>query len=278
MKTHMRKAISSIIPVVIVSIIAILAAPSAFAEVLDRVTNAQRIIGDVRQKVEAKKEEIRTQVQGEFCGKFAETTGSIAEKMSDVRTKIDGLKVNKESMMENHRDTGDERLNDVRSTQDARRVEWYVKLEARATTDKQKEAVKDFKKTVDAGVESRRDMVDAAIGTFRAGADALVTGKKNSAESVADTFQAAVDTAVAGAKADCESGKDPETIRNSFRGALKKAKTDLSISRKSVDNIGNQVDALAVVRNESVRKAVDRFDTVLKAATEKLKVAFSENG
>ncbi len=278
MKTHMRKTTSRIVTIALVSVVSVITVSTASAQMFDQVTNARRIIGDVRQKVEAKKEEIKTQVQGEFCGRFAETTGNIAEKMSGVRIKIDELKGNREATMEDRRDTRDENLNGIRSTQDARRVEWYAKLEARATTDKQKDAVREFEKTVDMSVETRRDAVDAAIAAFRSGVDSLVSGKKNSAETAADVFQGAVDAAVAKAKADCEAGKDPETIRNTFRASLKKAKTELTASRKSVEGIGGQVDALAKVRNESIRKALEAFDASLKAATEKLKTAFSENG
>ncbi|NTW90130.1 MAG: hypothetical protein HGB37_04470 [Candidatus Moranbacteria bacterium] len=278
MKTHMRKTTSRIVTIALVSVVSVVTVSTASAQMFDQVTNARRIIGDVRQKVEAKKEEIKIQVQGEFCGRFAETTGNIAEKMSGVRTKIDELKGNREATMEDRRDTRDENLNGIRSTQDARRVEWYAKLEARATTDRQKDAVREFEKTVDTSVETRRDAVDAAIAAFRSGVDSLVSGKKNSAETAADVFQGAVDAAVARAKADCEAGKDPETIRNTFRASLKKAKTELTASRKSVEGIGGQVDALAKVRNESIRKAVEAFDASLKAATEKLKTAFSDNG
>ncbi len=274
----MRKTTSRIVTIALVSVVSVITVSTASAQMFDQVTNARRIIGDVRQKVEAKKEEIKTQVQGEFCGRFAETTGNIAEKMSGVRIKIDELKGNREATMEDRRDTRDENLNGIRSTQDARRVEWYAKLEARATTDKQKDAVREFEKTVDMSVETRRDAVDAAIAAFRSGVDSLVSGKKNSAETAADVFQGAVDAAVAKAKADCEAGKDPETIRNTFRASLKKAKTELTASRKSVEGIGGQVDALAKVRNESIRKALEAFDASLKAATEKLKTAFSENG
>ncbi|NTV54930.1 MAG: hypothetical protein HGA16_00300 [Candidatus Moranbacteria bacterium] len=274
----MRKTTSRIVTIALVSVVSVVTVSTASAQMFDQVTNARRIIGDVRQKVEAKKEEIKIQVQGEFCGRFAETTGNIAEKMSGVRTKIDELKGNREATMEDRRDTRDENLNGIRSTQDARRVEWYAKLEARATTDKQKDAVREFEKTVDMSVETRRDAVDAAIAAFRSGVDSLVSGKKNSAETAADVFQGAVDAAVAKAKADCEAGKDPETIRNTFRASLKKAKTELTASRKSVEGIGGQVDALAKVRNESIRKALEAFDASLKAATEKLKTAFSENG
>lgn len=278
MKTHMRKTTSRTVAITLVSIASVITVSTASAQMFDQVTNARRIIGDVRQKVEAKKEEIKIQVQGEFCGRFAETTGNITEKMSGVRTKIDELRGNREATMEDRRDTRDENLNGIRSTQDARRVEWYAKLESRATTDTQKDAVREFEKTVDSAVEVRRDAVDAAILAFRSGVDSLVSGKKNSAETAAETFQGAVDAAVSRARADCEAGKDPETIRNTFRASLKGAKTQLSTSRKSVEGIGSQVDALAKVRNESIRKAVQAFDASLASATEKLKAAFSENG
>lgn len=271
----MRKTISRYFTVAMALFFVVCSASHVSAEAANPVTNARRIIGDVRQKVEAKQEEIRIQVQGEFCGTFAETTGNIAEKLSGVRSKIEDFRENREGAMEDRRDTRDENLNEIRSEQDARRVEWYGKLEVRAKTDDEKDAVKEFEKTVDAAVETRRDAVDAARETFRSGVDALVAGKKTSVESAADNFENAVNAAVAAAKADCEAGKDPETIRNTFRKSLKNARETLSKERKSSEGIGDQVEALAKTRNESVRKAVEAFNATLKSAAETLKKAFA---
>lgn len=278
MKTHMRKAICKVTVPVLLVMFGTVFPSEASAEVFDRVTNARKVIGDVRQKVEAKKEEIRTQVQGEFCGRFAETTGDIATKMAGIRTRAEERRENRTGSMEDRRDTRDENLSGIRSTQDARRVEWYEKLEARATTDERQDAVRKFGQTVDTAVETRRDAVDAAMFAFRSEVDSLVSGKRDSAESAADAFHVAVDTAVARAKADCEAGKDPETIRNTFRESLKEAKGALTAERKSVDGIGAQVEALAHVRNERIRKAVEAFESVLESATETVKKSFADEG
>jgi len=216
----------------------------------------------------------QTKVRGQFCNRFTETADSISGKLSGVRTKIDGRGMDKAGAIDGNRASRDANLKMIRSGQDTRRAEWYAKLDETATTDAQKVAVAEFEKTVDVAVLARRSAVDAAITAFRSGVDGLVSGKKTSVTSAADDFQSAVDAAIATAKSDCSSGKDPETVRNTFRAALKAAKDKLTLARKSVEGIGSQVDALAKVRNVATQTAMGTFDTALKAATEKLKVAF----
>ncbi|MEI7749792.1 MAG: hypothetical protein WCJ25_02210 [Candidatus Moraniibacteriota bacterium] len=215
-----------------------------------------------------------TQVKGQFCNRFTETAGSISEKLSGIQSRIDGRGVDKTGTIDGNRATRDANLKSVRLGQDTRRAEWYAKLDETATTDAQKTAVEEFKKTVDAAVMARRSAVDSAIAAFRSGVDALVSGKKTSATSAADNFRSAVDAAITVAKSDCAAGNDPEAIRSMFRASLKAAKDTLATERKSVEGIGPQIDTLAKTRNAATKSAVETFNAALKAATEKLKTAF----
>lgn len=274
-KTRMRKALSSVVAVAV--ILTLVPISSASAGVLDRVGSARKVIGDVRQKVEAKQEEIRTQVQGEFCGRFAEVTGEMAGKMTEARNRIAERADDRESGLEDRRDTRDEKLSDIRSEQDARRLEWYAKLQAKASTDEERRAVETFRKTVDGAVEVRRDAVDAAIASFRSAVDSLVDGKKGTTDAAVEEFRKGVDAAVVQAKADCEAGKDPETIRNTFKESLKAARGKLVERRKTAEGIGSQVETLAKTRTESVRQAQDAFRKTLEQALAELKKAFPEH-
>jgi len=270
----MTKTVFRIVPVLVVSAVFGVAVSSVSAEGLG-MPNPRKIIGDVRQKVEQKQQEVRDRIRGGFCDRFAETAGTIADKLSGVRERVGNRNGDSGSAIEEGRNTRDENLTEIRSQQDARRLEWYAKLDDRATTDKRKAAVEEFKKTVDAAVETRRDAVDAAISAFRSGVDALVSGKKSSVVSVADDFQSSIDAAIATVKSDCGSGKDPEAVRTTFRTSLKAAKDKLVTERKSASGIGDRVEALAKTRNEATKKTAEAFDAALKSATEKLKAALA---
>ncbi|NTW45920.1 MAG: hypothetical protein HGB18_02570 [Candidatus Moranbacteria bacterium] len=269
----MKRAVSNVATAALFAA-AFLPFASASAGPLDQVGAARRMIGDVRQKVESKQEEIKTQVQGEFCGRFADVTARMAERMTEAENRVSDRIRNREGSVEDRRDTRDEELSAIRSRQDARRIEWYGKLVDRALSDEQKEAVEKFRKTVDQAVEDRRDAVDAAIAAFRSGVDSLVSGKKGVAEDAVEEFRKSVDAAVAQAKADCESGKDPETIRNSFRDSLKAARTRLAERRKAAEGIGSQVEALAKTQNEAVREAQETFRKTFEQALTDLRKVF----
>ena len=102
--------------------------------------------------------------------------------------------------LDEKRDTRDNMLTDKREEQDARRNAWYEKLEAAADTSEKKAAVIEFKKTVEAAVETRRDAIDTALSAFRKSVDAAVTTQKENRAGGIDTFEAIVEVAISQAK------------------------------------------------------------------------------
>ena len=165
-------------------------------------------------------------------------------------------------------------LTDKREEQDARRNAWYEKLEAAADTDEKKAAVAEFKKTVEAAADTRREAVDAAINAFRKSVDAAVTTEKENRAGGIETFGTIIEVALNQAKKDCADGKSPDAIRSAFQASLKSAREALQSERKDDGNLGVIIKDLATTRQAAMKSALDAFKTTLEQAKIDLKKAF----
>jgi Na+-translocating ferredoxin:NAD+ oxidoreductase RNF subunit RnfB len=212
----------------------------------------------------------------EFCSKFSDTEADITKRLGEQQTKVTGyLDEHKDTLKEN-RDVRDADLDGNRDKADQRREEWYARLEDKADSDTEKDAVVVFKQTIESAVDTRREAVDTAIEAFRKGVDDAIAGRKSSMQSTRDDFKTAVETAIAKVKTDCDNGEKTATIRSSFKASLKAAREKLSTDKKDVDKVGKQVKALAEVRRVAVKKALDQFEVTRQAAIATLKDAFGE--
>ncbi len=210
----------------------------------------------------------------EFCNKFSDKADAIASRLAERQTKVTDFVNGQESRQDELRNNRDADLTEHRSRADEKRNEWYARLEDRADTDGEKDAVVKFKQAAEDAVDTRRNAVDAAISVFRKGVDMAIVGRKDSLKSARDTFKTAVDAAVAKVKTDCDNGETTITIRSNFKTSLKTAREALKTDRKDTDKVGAQVKALAETRRTAVKKAIADFDAALKNALTELKQAF----
>lgn len=223
---------------------------------------------------EAKKEEMQDKRQELFCSRFADHAATIATNMGERKNAFEDRKANRAGTVDENRDNRDGKLEDKRSDADARRSEMYAKLESKANTDDEKDAVDDFKKTIEKAVDVRRDAVNAAIADFRTGADAAAATRKDDVEAMADAFTKAVNAAVEKAKSDCASGATPATVRTNFQAALKVARENLQADRSASEKLKTQIQVLADARKVSIEKALSSFKATLELAKGDLKKAF----
>lgn len=221
---------------------------------------------------------LKTKVKNteEFCTKFTETANTIAGNISKQQTKALGFLTERKDASKEGRDIRDAELKDARDKADEKRNDWYKRLDNKADTDAKKNAVLQFKQTVDGAVDVRQTAVDTAIESFRKGVNDVLLVRDGSMQGTNDAFQIAVNTVVAKVKTDCDNGETTITIRSNFKTGLKNARDVLKTDKKNVDKVGSQVKALALTRQETVKKAVSQFQTTLKTAVADLKKAFGE--
>lgn len=225
---------------------------------------------------EEKIAEMKENHQEAFCSVFTKNAERIAGNLSDRLTKLEARQGNRQSALEARRDDREARLEGSRSAADERRNAMYVKLDTRAESDAQKAAVAEFRKTVEAAVDTRRDAVDAAIALFRKNVDVAISGRKDDMGSAAAKFKSAVEAALNTAKSDCENGTNPETVRSHFKKNLAAARTALQNDRKEADKVGEQVRVSAAARRTDVKNALDVFKAAVEGARVELKKAFGE--
>lgn len=223
-------------------------------------------------------DDAKERMQAMFCSRFTDAATKIGSGMAEGRGRFEKRRDNRLDDVEDGRSSRDAKFEDKRSDADGDRSEMYANLEAKADTDAKKEALSDFKKTIEEAVDDRRDAVDAALLAFRTGVDAAIAGRKDDMQGAVDTFQAAVDAALAKAKSDCENGTAPATVRTNFLSALEAARKTLQSDHQESERVGEQVKALAETRRIAIKKALDDFKATVEAATLELKKAFGEDG
>jgi len=208
---------------------------------------------------------------------FCTNVTSYAARITEALTKN---KANLENRQEKNKENFQERyakrsqtLTQARVLGDADREEIYTKLMAKATTDAQKQAVQQFKATVETAVTARRSAVDVAVKAYWDALDASLNGRQSSVDSAKQTFTNAINTAVAAAQSACAGGTDPATVRTQFNATVKAAKTQFSTDRKAIDKYGPQVKAIVTTRNAEVKKAFDAFRATMEQARTALKAS-----
>lgn len=218
-----------------------------------------------------------TNKQGLFCQNVDKWTSTIETRLADREAKVVAKVKERDTNVANRRAERDANLENKRDGWDTNRAERYANLEAKATTEEQKQAVMDFEDTIDTAVAVRRAAIDGAITTFRGEVNKLVAARRQAVSAAVNTFKSAVAAAGTKAKEDCSNSVAAATVRQNYRAALKAARDKFQADKQAIDKIGTQMQALAQTRNAAVKQAVDSFVSTLQAAIAQLKLVFNNN-
>ena len=243
----------------------------------ERQTDRAERIAERAENRETMKEEAKDRREGLFCNTVVESAGRIATTLSERKTKLEARREGRAGTIDENRDNRDGKLADTRSDADEHRNALYATLERNADSDAKKAAVAAFKKTVETAIDTRRDALDVAIKTFRTGVDTAIAGRKDDMESAANRFTTAVNAAVDQAKQSCAEGTAPESVRTTFRSALKAARQSLQEDQKTAEKLKAKIQVLADARKAAFTKAISDFKTTLEAAKADMKKAFGDD-
>ena len=222
-------------------------------------------------------QENKEKFQAATCENIVDQANQISEKIKErVSTRVQ-RRTDREENLDGRFAERDQKLADIRARWDKRRQEFYDKLEEKAGTDEQKQAVAEFKKAVEAAVVARRAAIDKAIADFREGLKDLIEGKKSGVDSAATQYKQSVEAAVAKAKADCDNGVSLATVQTNLRTDLQSAREKLQTARQNIEKLGPQVKALIDARQAAVKEAIEDFKTALEKARADLKEAFPQD-
>lgn len=199
---------------------------------------------------------------------FCTNVNSYATRVTNQLANNEGNLKNRQEQNQNalkERETNrDRQLIQTRNYGDADRLEVYNRLEEKAVTEAQKQAVAQFKTAVEAAVAARRASVDAAIKTYWEGMNTAMDGRESAVSTAKENFINALNSAVGTAKEGCTAGTAPATVRQQFMASVQAAKTKFNTDRKAIDKYGPQVKALVQTRNQEVQKAMSEFKKVME--------------
>lgn len=216
-----------------------------------------------------------TKMEGQnFCTRL----DSLASKYEqNINTKLSGLQdrlTTRTQKMAGNRDAFNQKLDQQRAQWKQNRSALYAKLNAKATTDAQKQAVATFKIAIDAAVQAREAAVDAARSTYRNAVDQLVNQHRTDGLQTLSAFQTSVKNAIDTAKTECASGANPATVRTELQNTLASSRSARQDGVKKIDKIGPQLEVLVRARNAAVQQAMETYRNAVKQATETLRAAF----
>ena len=105
--------------------------------------------------------------ESEFCTNLPKTITTVNNSISNLTTKFDTAVTNRTDAFTANKQKWDTELATKRQQWDQQRQESFAKLEAKATTDAEKAAVKTYETAVINAVSARRVANDNARDTFR---------------------------------------------------------------------------------------------------------------
>ncbi len=210
-----------------------------------------------------------------FCTIVNTWSTDVAGKIARARNTLTNRQNTLDERVDERRGKRDETLGEVRERHDDNRDSRYDRLEAKATTDAQKQAVATFRASMETAIAARRTAVDAARTAYWNGVNQLVSSRQAALNQLVETYTSALETALNTAKTECAGGTEPATAREHFGAALRTANAAFAEGRKTLERFGPQVRTLAETRNTAIKKAMQDFRTAAEAARTILKAAFA---
>jgi hypothetical protein len=198
--------------------------------------------------------------------KWETNMGNRVDKLQQVRTE-------RQNRFEDRKENWDEKIANKQIENDKHWEEYFAKLEAKAKTDTQKQAVLAFKQAVLAAIQAKRAAVSAANEAFRAAVQQAINQRKESVETLANQFSAEVQAAIQTAKTNCTSGTDPVQVRETLRQAIKAAKDRFQTNRQAIEKIHDDLETARNTHKAAIEQAQETFRTALEAAKNAFRAA-----
>lgn len=206
-----------------------------------------------------------------LCSNLA---GRASEWVNRFSSRLNELKDKEAARETKWRDGWDKHMTDLvgkRAERDAEVDAHAAKLNEKAATDAQKQAVISFRAAVKTAIEARQKAVNAALDAFHKGIEGALAARKSATEKALSDFVAAFKAAADKAKADCASGVAARAVRATFTSAVKTARENLNVARKAGNNFSDAMKKLVAAKKTAFDKAQGDFKSALEKAKADLK-------
>jgi hypothetical protein len=208
------------------------------------------------------------------CVKFNNLSDTIGQRMINGEAKLERIKASSSLNLAERQGKWDKFLAASRANWNVKGDKQFSKLERRASTTAEKEAVAAFKATMTAAVAVRQAAVDKAIADYRAGLKDKMAARQAALNAAITAYKNAADAAFAKAKLDCASSTNFKIVNNALKASLKAAQDKFKADRQAVEKLGPDVKALTAAKKTAIDKAISNFKTAADNAKAALKAAF----
>ncbi|MEN9649716.1 MAG: hypothetical protein RL094_683 [Candidatus Parcubacteria bacterium] len=227
----------------------------AFADTRDK--SQKNISNEFCQQTTSLRTSLLTKFSDKELHKQASST-SIIKKLSDKRSQIDTTRAQS------------------RQKEDVKRTSHFSGLEAKATTDAQKQAVATFKTSVQTAINARRVATDTAIKNYRTGVDALIAQNGTTSLQIKQRLASSTVALVDKVKARCAQGADSKDVRLEFKSGLAEIKNSFNSNVKDLSAVKTQIEALEKIKKAAFAKADADFKIAFDTARTVLKSALGQ--
>ena len=214
----------------------------------------------------AKACEVITQIYSRIEQRLTQRETQLNEKIVEIGNKYAEKNQQRETILGQRREKWDEN-----------RQEQFAKLQEKAQTDSQKQAVIAFVKTITQAVKDRRAAFDKAISDFQKGLQAINKSRVGTLSKAVTDYKSSVKEAFDKADQSCESGIAIKTIRNNLREDLQGVRSQYQADIKKFQGNGAEIQKLVEAKKEAMNKAKDEFKVTLDQALAILKAAMPNN-
>lgn len=240
-------------------------------EIKDQHKKWQEEKQNIRETIASKSAENRNNL---ICENLEKWVIRIDQTLTEREMKIEEKQVERMEGLNEKRENRDQKLEQYRETWEETWEKHFGIFKKKASTGEQKQALVDFKETVEEARASRQAAVDAAISEFRVGLDKLIADRKSAIETASNAYINAYNVAVQSAKQACMDGGNPSQVRETLRVALKVAKDKFNTDKKIIEKM--DLELLVEIRQQAFKEALDYFKKAMEEARVDLKAVFAE--
>ncbi len=235
---------------------------------------AEQIKKDQEERMQKISEEREEKANERICSRIEGIISRIEQRASRREENFLNAQENKENNLETRQNNTNNDIEKRRAERDELRNDYYEKLEAKASSDAQKEAVENFQAAIEAAVTERRAAIDTAVEIFRQAVEEAISERKSSVTNLVSELESTEKAAAEKAKSACEEGADSKEVLQVFRSDLQAARDNFKNNRNEIEKVGDAVKILSETKNQSIKEAIESFESAVEIAKEDLKEAF----
>lgn len=211
-----------------------------------------------------------------LCNRLGNLYEKAVERITDKDGRITQKRDEMKQKLDEHWQIRGSKLTEKREKWNENRADHFIKLEEKAQTDVQKQAIITFRQAMEAAIAARRTAVDKAITDFRQGVENIKATRQSAIDAAKSVFRNSVKLAYEKAQSDCPGSIDAATLRLNLKNSLQAAKAKYQSDLQAAEKLKTNMEELTLTRKASIEKANQDFRTVVEKARSDFKAVMGQ--